>query len=257
MQDILYAAELCVEVYSHDPIPPHQDIRGVIEIRDTATGADGFAFVSRQTRTLHIVFRGSQSLLTSDGRLDWFHNVLVKKREWSGIRAHGGVVRCVSAIMPRLIEVLDAFPGFAITLQGHSAGGNIATLVAVALCRRYQRNGEQQLRLITFGQSRVAAAADLKRTIWCDYIRVQNGSDAVCRWPKIGYGDAGRNLYYPNSAKLGDYMWDPTAWQQTRDILFTTIGRVLDHRMSEYAHRTFDALAADQQSRVSPGAGVA
>lgn len=243
MKDILYSAELCVAVYSDVPALTHPDIKGMVMIRDVPTGADGFAFVSRSTKTLHIVFRGSQSVLTHDGRIDWLHNFMVFKRPWSGIRAHGGVVRCARAILDQVIDVINGFPGYKVTLQGHSAGGNIATLIAVALCQRLDRQDAGRLRLITFGQSRVATQAALKRTIWCDYIRVQNGSDAVCRWPKIGYGVYGDNLYYPNSESLGDYIWNPEPWRQTRDILLTSIGRALDHRMSEYAHRTMQALA--------------
>lgn len=246
MNSILYSAELCVAAYSDVPAIPHKDIKGFVEIRDTATGADGFVFVSRQSRTLHIVFRGSESILTSDGRVDWLHNFMVRKDRWAGIKAHRGAVRCARAVMGRVNEVINAFPGFAITLQGHSAGGNIATLVALALCHKFTPEDGQQLRLITFGQSRLAKGSDLEHGIWCDYVRVQNGSDAVCRWPKIGYSHAGRNLYYPNSSgTMGDYVWNPSPINQCRDIALTSIGRVLDHRMSEYAARTFRAVVSD------------
>lgn len=243
MNKILYAADLSLAVYSNRPPLDHDGISGVVEIRNVKTGVDGFCFVSVRDKTLHIVFRGSESPVTKEGRIDWRHNLMVKKSEWSGIQAHGGVVRCADSVYQRVQSIIDAFPGWAVTLQGHSAGGNVATLIAVALCRKYRHEPDQQLCLITFGQSRVASSADLHRTIWCRYIRVQNGSDAVCRWPKGGYGDYGTNLYFPRRDRMGEWVIDPSASAQTRDILLSTVGRVLDHRMSEYRARV--AAAAE------------
>jgi len=243
MKSLLYSVELCQAVYRDNPGLVHPDIIGVIEIRDPDTGADGFVFVSRRTRTLHVVFRGSESVVTRAGRLDWLNNLMVRKTDFEGIKCHRGVVRCTNAVLPRLLTILDAYPGWSITLQGHSAGGNIATLIAVALCRKYRDVPGQQLRLITFGQSRVSTREALASVLWCDYVRVQNGSDAVCRWPKLGFSHFGDNVYFPNKHKLGEFLVNPAEDVQARDIRFTTLGRVVDHKIKDYWRRCLRAAS--------------
>jgi len=257
MKSILYSARLCMAAYGDMPGLVHADLMGVVGVSDPETGVDGFVFIARESRTLHIVFRGSESPVQKSGRIDWLNNLMVLKTDFHGIRCHRGVVRCTLSVLDQVTDIIAMYPGWSLTLQGHSAGGNVATLVAVALCDKFAGEPGVQIRLITFGQSRVSSAQALASKLWCDYIRVQNGSDAVCRWPKLGYGDYGTNLYFPNSSRLGAWMINPHIWVQRRDILFSTIGRVLDHRMNEYTDRVARVVEDEAMCGVDAGEGRA
>lgn len=257
MSELLYAARLSQLVYdSDDPqvlensIHLHElaisRVQGVIA---EATGTEAFLFTSDQQRAIHIVVRGSQAPWSASGLRDWLNNFMSFKRGFYGIRVHAGYARAAESILPGLLALIATLPyDYRITLQGHSLGGSVSVLLAVALARKYPAarfNGE--LTLYTFGQRKVASRRDLRRAVRCMYVRVQSGSDVACRTPCLpGYGHAGLLLYLPNDAALGMHLINPSRRVRFADRFMTFGQRVTDHSMSGYLARLTLAYTAPE-----------
>jgi hypothetical protein len=64
-----------------------------------------------------------------------------------------------------------------------------------------------------------------------EYIRVQNRSDFVCRYPKLGYSHGGTCLYI---AVNGKKSINPSQYIRWKDRLFNIFSRYSAHSMNEY-----------------------
>lgn len=157
----------------------------------------------------------------------WWSNLHVWKRPFHGLMAHAGFARAAEHVLTRVRSMVHRHPDHRVMLTGHSRGGAIAVLLAAGLL--YRRPG-----IITVGQPPVANGRELESVLAaCDYLRLVNGSDAVPRWPKIGYGHDGHLLYFNND---GSCSANPGMWQRAKDRFFRALAleRVTDHYASDY-----------------------
>lgn len=210
-----------------------------------STGTEVFVCISSVDKLIKIVVRGSEPPFTSSGIKDWVNNFLSIKRRYYGIRAHSGYARAAESVIEPLLAMIDLLPKeYAVTVEGHSLGGAVAVLLAVALgYSRREARFNSELRLITFGQRRVASSEDLKAALQCRYLRVQNGSDIACLTPMLpGYGDQGTCLYLPNDPELGPLLVDPSAWVKFKDRLFTGLEYFTDHGIGKQYESRLVAL---------------
>lgn len=245
MNEILYSAKLSRMVYSRSDVnsPEWTQQFAALGISSThanfnfVSGTEVFLCIDNDSEVVHVVVRGSEPPVRWSGLQDWFNNFLSVKVPFHGIRAHAGYARAAESVLESLSVLLDCTPEhYRVTLQGHSLGGAVAVLLAVALgyTKRVQRFNSA-LRLFTFGQRRVASAAALKRALQCSYIRVHNGSDAACVTPALpGYGDYGTCLYFPNDPSIGQALVNPSRWLKLRDRMLTGAQRWRDHSMDQY-----------------------
>lgn len=218
---LISVAQLCRDVYQRTPNTERLDILGIHHFQ---AGSDyGCAYVSPDT--VYITIAGSDDIL------DWMSNFKALFRaDWFGMRAHRGFVQAARALEKPMMDVLHQYPVHNLVFTGHSRGGAIALLLAIsAEIHLPMRRGS---RCITFGQPRVSTGHQVRLAYrYGEYVRVQNSSDAVCRWPKIGYGDAGTCLYIRRS---GGSVVDPSRSFKFRDRAFTLWSRGKKHTISRY-----------------------
>ena len=148
---------------------------------------------------LIISFRGSSSLSDFLADADLVQDPVpaeVMASAAAGERVHGGFLRQFLAAAPALLAVLathsQALP---VRVVGHSLGGALATLCALALKAGALSIGAQPRRVtcVTFGSPRVGNAAFVKafEARVDAHARVVNNCDAVTMRPRWGYVHVG------------------------------------------------------------------
>lgn len=216
-----------------DQPPLEEMVTDVIEIGSAEQSTQGAAIITPDK--LYLVFRGSESIFSSEGLKDWKLNFkFLKKCEFYGIKAHRGFVSAAEQVLDQVRQIIDANPSKQlIEIGGHSLGGNVAVAVAVAV--NYwlrEATDRRQVKLITLGQPKFSRKRQLSLALrFVPYIRIQNGSDIVARLAKLGYSHAGMNLYLANSGKL---LWNPGTARKFFDRLFTLRQRGSDHSTRDY-----------------------
>ena len=237
---LLRSARLCLAAYDNNPDPGNFGVSHVVHLFNAETDTQGFIFVNTESKTLEIVFRGTQSPFKGMGYKDLINDLLIHKTDFYGIRVHTGFARAALSILPDTLALLRNYPNYRIVIQGHSLGGAIAVLVAVVIRQRVSRSVE----LITFGQPRVSTTIEINKALSCSYIRVQNGADMFARlpWP-IGYGHGGLNAYLPKNKGLGLLIENPPRLLKFRDRAFSFFKRGTSHRMTSYITK-LDAIGA-------------
>lgn len=222
-------AALCRDVYQHTPISVTMGVTGIHDIRH---GSDyGCAYVT--DGTIYIAVRGS------DDWADWKSNFkLLGRDNWYGIAVHKGFGHAARGMQGRVLDLIGLHPGKRVVFCGHSRGGAIALLLAIAAEQHFPATVVQ---CVTFGQPRVSTGEAIRERFFGEYIRVQNGSDAVCRWPKIGFGHAGTCVYLPNR---GDkpYLIDPGFIELLRDQFLTGTQRRSDHSIQAYTEELMQCV---------------
>jgi hypothetical protein len=185
---------------------------------------------SEETDTLALVCVTDEALIVtvqgSESSRDWLNNLKIIKTEFHGILAHKGFAWCAESILPDVLAAIARDPEKPVVLTGHSLGGAIATLLAVAL-------RPHPVKLVTFGQPRVSTTRELKLALYGEYIRVVNGSDVVPRSPWLGYSHAGTCVYLDNK---GRKRIDPgeIAMLLDRALTIKQHQRGTDHRAADY-----------------------
>jgi hypothetical protein len=210
-------ARLSAAIYT-GAIPDDIGVTQWHHIRNDET--DTLALVCVTDDALIITVQGSES------KRDWLNNIKIVKTEYHGIRAHKGFAWCAESILPDVLAAIARDPVKPVILTGHSLGGAIATLLAVAL-------RPHAVKLITFGQPRVSTLRELKLALYGEYIRVVNGSDVVPRSPWLGYSHAGTCVYLDNE---GRKRIDPgeIAMFADRTMTLKQHQRGTDHRAGDY-----------------------
>lgn len=217
---LISVARLCAEVYQHTDTTENLDIVGM---QDFSNGYDyGCAYISADT--VYLVIAG-----TND-RADWLSNFKALSRaDWYGINAHRGFVAGARALESQALELLGQYPEHNLVFAGHSRGGAIAILLAIAAEHHHRHRSST---CITFGQPRVSTGRQIELAYrFGKYVRVVNGADAVPRYPKIGYSHGGECLYIQHD---GGCLIDPGQIKMATDRLFSFSNRGTDHGMREY-----------------------
>ncbi len=218
--ELLRIAKLCRDVYQHTEVT---ETLGIIGMEDFSTGSDyACAYIAEDE--IFIVIRGTDDLA------DWKSNFqIIGRSDWCGLSVHRGFAQAAAGMLANTKRILDKYPARRVTFSGHSRGGAIALLLALDANRTYCTT---RFRCITFGQPRVSSGRQIalsRRDM--EYIRVQNGSDAVCRYPKIGYSHDGTCVYLTND---GHCRIDPTWYQRFNDRFLTFTQRRSDHSQDDY-----------------------
>ncbi|HWK55364.1 MAG TPA: lipase family protein [Hyphomicrobiales bacterium] len=253
---IAQAARLCVALYAkleeRRDLPTNGGLGalGVDElliVLDRPTDGEAFLCVDHTQQLVTCVVRGSERPLSDTGGWrDWINNFRsCKVPFYGGLSAHAGYAAAARALAEQLLQLLGVFPDYRVRITGHSLGGSVALLLAIAMAwLQPTPRFRQQLELITFGQRKVASRRDLLMTVQCQYARVQNGGDVACRTPLwFGYGHYGRHVYYPHDKSEQGLWWiNPSRWAQFVDQIPTVFEDVLDHSIKRYSHRADLAL---------------
>jgi len=217
---LIEIATLCRDVYQHSDLAEEL---GIVGVEMFTNGHDyGCAYITADT--VYVVIRGT------DDKYDWLSNFkVVKRKRWHGIKAHRGFVQGAESLEADMLKILSQYPEHNLIFAGHSRGGAIALLLAIS-AQHHHAHGSS--RVITYGQPRVSTQAQIRDAYYKGpYLRVQNGSDVVCRYPKIGYSHAGGLLYIDND---GGYMVNPGPLARFADRLFTFRQRKSDHKLTDY-----------------------
>ena len=216
---LLSVAYLCRDVYQNTPVTREMDVLGIHDFR---YGTDyGCAYVT--PGTVYVCIRGT------DSWTDWISNLSAILRDtWYGLRAHRGFTHGARATRYNVMKIVSLHTEKRIVFCGHSRGGAIALLLAIAAEHQYP---ETIVQCVTFGQPRVSNKSMIRERFHGEYIRVQNGSDFVCRYPKLGYSHGGTCLYI---AVNGKKSVNPSQYIRWKDRLFNIFSRYSAHSMNEY-----------------------
>jgi len=171
----LDCAKLCKESYSNN----EQIIRG------NTTDVEYVTLENVETRELTFVFRGTDSI--SDVCIDLkfikerFHETHAKN-----IKVHRGFLAQFDDIKFKVMTKINTFEPVRITFTGHSLGGALATLFAVA-CKNYYPS--MFVSCVTFGSPRVGNSSFARHfnSIIDESMRFVLGNDIVAQNPKILY----------------------------------------------------------------------
>ena len=166
------------------------------------------------------------------------------KSGFYGIAAHPGFAAAARSILSQVLDIVRIYQGQKkIIVIGHSLGGAIAVLLAVAIAR-YSLGaelGSRSCSLYTYGQPRVSRRRQLNLALrGVEYLRIQNGADIVARIPKVGYSHAGTNIYLRRKAAQGAssveryISIDPNFLVKFMDRASAGRGRVSQHKMKQY-----------------------
>lgn len=225
LKELRDICKLCRDVYQRTHTTDKLGVIEVQAIKCERMGTYVCAYIAKNH--IYIAVRGSASLR------DWISNTkAVFRARWFGIRCHRGFAQAADSVLAGVMSVIDARPGVDVTFTGHSRGGAVALLLAIATQSMAGPMTARKLRVITYGQPRVSTKSYINRAFSGEYIRVQNGSDAVPRQPKIGYSHAGRLIYIPN--RRDEILDDPGMLKRFRDRLFTFHRRLSDHTANDY-----------------------
>jgi pimeloyl-ACP methyl ester carboxylesterase len=218
---LVQIATLCRDVYQDTPAAQEMH---VMAIQDFRYGHDyGCAYIT--PGTIYVCIRGS------DGWHDWRSNLRIIGRDnWHGMAAHRGFSKAARGMEEVVLDLIDLYAHKRIVFCGHSRGGAIALLLAVAAEQKFPA---RVIQCVTLGQPRVSTEKSIRARFSGEYIRVQNGSDLVCRWPKVGFSHAGTCLYLTNR---GQKQWviDPSWLTRAFDRVMTLTQRASDHNLSDY-----------------------
>jgi len=220
LEYLITVAKLCRDVYQHTDAT---ESLGVLGMHDFASSHDyGCVYVTGDS--LYVVIAGS------DDKDDWLTNLqAINRKDWYGISAHKGFVAAAGRLESMMLEVIQQYPYHNLVFAGHSRGGAIALLLAIAA---EQHHEHRRSRTITFGQPRVSRERQIRLAYrFGEYVRVVNCSDAVTRYPNLGYSHAGTEFYI---TKAGGYLIDPGSISRFFDRALTLFDRARDHSINEY-----------------------
>lgn len=230
---IIQCAQFSKDVYPGEDSAARQDAAGVLAKQDIYhPGTDTHARAYITASHLFIAVQGTKE------RRDWLTNIRVKKDPFFGIKAHRGFARCAIAILPEVVDIVDAHQGRRLVITGHSLGGAVAILLAIGIKAdwRNYRQEPKPVDVITFGQPMVSTEAEILAAFQGNYLRVVNGSDLVPRRPNIplAYSHAGTCIYLPNHGHWRRPLIDPSWSLRIRDRVLTGFQRLTDHDMDDY-----------------------
>lgn len=129
--------------------------------------------------------------------MDFVKDLQFIKHRFLGFGAHSGFVEEFCDLWMPIHEQISISDKVYIT--GHSLGGAIATLLAMALKAHFQINSN----VVTFGSPRVldeAGAEEYNRLV-PNTIRVVHKLDLVPRIPKLGYQHVSQELHLDDSGR--------------------------------------------------------
>ena len=124
---------------------------------------------------------------------DWLKDGNAILTDIGGARVHLGFLLEYRQIIDKIRRYVNAHQGYPIWCTGHSLGGALATLVAVAM------KGEQahrEVKLLTLGSPRVGdhSFARHAEAMGIEHLRIVHAYDIVPRVPKLGYWHVGDPL---------------------------------------------------------------
>lgn len=138
-------------------------------------------------------------------------------------------------------------PGYKTYLAGHSLGGAVVLLIAVAL----SEDGYPIQRIVTFGQPKVTTAAGVQRLGFLPLMRVVNENDIIPMLPPPSFRNLGRGSYEHVGPEIlllenKDYAYLP-AHDAERLSVGENWGALLasdlkDHKMDAYLKHIADKL---------------
>lgn len=191
------------------------------------TGTQGVVLENEHYRLL--AFRGTEPTQVRDIKTDLDRKLIPIPNELrapdqgdDASQVHQGFARALEEVWPELIRYLDDSQALPLVISGHSLGGALATLAALALSERVVlRQGKpiEIVSVVTFGQPRVGDgrfASHYDRRLGPIHWRVVNNRDIVPRLPprEMGFRHVGRLLYFDAEGKPS---LDPSQWLRLLD----------------------------------------
>jgi len=172
-------------------------------INEPITGVYGYVAVNPRLRTIVVAYKGTsdtQGWITDDEFL------LVPYMEAGmGVLVHGGFLNGLHSVKQQVMEAVGkavgSYPGFSVSVAGHSLGGAIAALTTQYLARNLPSTS---FTLHTYGEPRVgnpAFAAYFDALPNVAAMRFVNGNDLVPTIPPplIGYRHHAHQFWSPNA----------------------------------------------------------
>ena len=203
--DLLGLARCALFAYGEYPLDPRSGVRVQAFDGGRVRGIDTQAVVVHDAQVAVLAFRGSSS------PTDWINSFEFKPRPLGGALAgpgwegHPGFAAAWAAVWPSVHTWLRAHLGRrTLWLTGHSLGGALATLSALAL--GHAGAPLAQVSLCTFGQPRVGndhVQHALESALPDRVRRVVHRNDIVARIPPtqhFGYRHAGQQIHLTGDA---------------------------------------------------------
>lgn len=143
------------------------------------TQVEEFARVAVSGHSALVSFRGT------DSSLDWWANADIRRCQRHGGYVHAGLAHACDSVAATIFKALEPHPILSLTITGHSKGGGMA--VVAALAAREAMPG-CHIDLVTFGAPRCLSAnlaAMLESNEHITIARYVNGPDPVTWLPPL------------------------------------------------------------------------
>jgi hypothetical protein len=245
-EQLLQLSQLSADVYRPLSSASRLEVFASRDFLDEETSTHCRGYVT-ETDVI-IAIEGTKELI------DWLNNGKIRKEQFHGVAIHRGYVKACEAVINEIAGFVTSISDKQIIITGHSRGGGIGVPVALAL-QTYLRTvyDMRGITLVTFGQPKVATKRSINSAFHGEYVRVQNGSDAVPRRPNIPfyYSHAGELVFLPNSHP-GEAITNPTRSYRAKDRLFTVGQRVSDHFADNYVEALEIVVAMDRYRGSAP-----
>ena len=173
------AAQLCSSSYYEEVSPPWAvDVLAVHEGTDDAILIEG-------VDSVWVVFRGTEWSMA-----EWAHNFQISKEDTNGYgKVHGGFLTHMTALW-RQLNQHPAFADKKINLCGHSRGGSLSQLAALA----HREIFGSSPNVFTFGSPRVGNPDFVKAYGDINTLRIVHAFDPVPFVPRWNFRHAGTSI---------------------------------------------------------------
>jgi Lipase (class 3) len=172
---------------------------------DVKTDLQGYIGILPTTKSIYVVIRGSSSTMNW---LDDFEVNLVPYNTFPecNCKVHNGFYRSALGVVNKTIDSVKGFiklyPGYSVTVTGHSYGAACGQLIAMELVK----NGIN-VKIYNYGQPRVGDTnyAAFVKTKITEYYRTTHNKDTVPHVPPtegFGYLHSCREIFEDSTGKL-------------------------------------------------------
>ncbi|CAO3637455.1 unnamed protein product [Mucor hiemalis] len=179
----------------------------LVTFSSLSADTNGFVLRSDAQKTIHLVFRGTNSIRSAIVDLEF---VFTDYSPVSGAKVHRGFLASYNEVVPTFFPVLQAqltaYPSYKVVVSGHSLGSAQALLAGMDLYQREKRLSPSNLSIYTVGCPRVgnSAFAYYVDATGIPFSRSVNDRDIVPHLPPqaLGYLHPGVEAWSTSSSNV-------------------------------------------------------